>query len=150
MTDFAEKAVAASLQFEALKTGCKQLQSGDWVFSLKVAGTDTPQELLEASMGQRFVCVIVPIDDHEEPKQKRNWSELKHSAQCAMRLNEPLFRTFMIEEYGLAVTHGAEEMEAFVKRRVGIQSKRELNTKGPAQNEWIDMDERYQAWKLAG
>jgi len=152
VTDFAEKAVAASLQFEAKKDAMRQKQSGDWSVTFTIAGTDMPVDLLSHSMGQRYVCVIVPVDTDETPlqKQPRKWSELKPSAQCAMRLSEPLFRTFLIEELGLPVTDSEQEMLQFVKRKIGISSRKELDEKGPEQDAWTEMDSHYHAWKIVG
>lgn len=79
-------------------------------------------------------------------KAKKQWHELLPSAQIAIRLEEPLFRAFLIEELGLPVNFGSEEMLVFVKERLDIGSRKELNTEGPEQEAWQSMDNRYQAW----
>lgn len=150
MSDIAEIAKENAIQIECKKDGLKQRQSGDWTITFTVAGDSMPADLTTAPMGTRYLAVLVELADNEEPVNKRRWSDMKPSAQCAIRLVEPLFITFLREEYGLPVTAGHEEALAFVKTHLGIESRKELNTPGPEADAWLDMDKRYYAWTLAG
>lgn len=65
----AESARANAISMEVKKDGLQQRQNGDWVVRLTVAGIDMHERIMKAPMGTRFVCVLVEVDDNEEPKE---------------------------------------------------------------------------------
>ncbi|MBX2989487.1 MAG: hypothetical protein KF802_16480 [Bdellovibrionaceae bacterium] len=101
-----------------------------------------------ASVAQHGAWVAVARLKAPEPNQKakKQWHVMLPSAQVSIRLEEPLFRTFLIENYGLPVNFGMEEMLAFVKEQLGIKSRKELNALGPENDAWQEMDNMYRAW----
>lgn len=80
-----------------------------------------------------------------QEKAKRRWHEMRPSAQVAIRVDEPLFRTFLIEEKGMPATY---QVEGWLKHLLGIQSKKELNAPCGALDLWNEIDRAYQAWQL--
>jgi hypothetical protein len=149
MSDLAQEAVANSLQFEAIKDGCKQRQSGDWVVSFKIASNDMPQEVLSASMGQRFVCVIVAIGDNEEPLQ-RHPKKYTLSNQAALRCTDARFKAFLTEEYNLVRNASDEDAAEMVRHICGVKSRRELDVEGEAKDNWVELEGKFLAWLLVG
>jgi hypothetical protein len=147
MSDLADEAVAASLQFEAIKDGCKQRQSGDWVVSLKIASNDMPQEMLSAGMGQRYVCVVVPISDNEEPI-KRNPMTYRNSNRAALLCTEARFKAFLAEEYNLVRNASDEEAADMVRKICGVKSRREFDVEGMNKNNWMELKGKYEMWLM--
>ncbi len=142
MTDLAKEAVAAALNFEAIKDGCKQRQSGDYVVSFRIANADTPSELLSANMGQRYICAIVPIDGEEKPMQQA-W---KISNQAALLCTKPTFKTFLHEEHNVQKWASDEECAEFVREFCGVDSRSKLDTDENARKQWLELKQQYEAW----
>jgi len=69
MTSEAQKARDVAIEFECKKDGLKQVQSGDVKLTLTVSPLDMPNTLYSDPMGQRYIAVIVPLNDDETPKE---------------------------------------------------------------------------------
>lgn len=101
-----------------------------------------------ASVAQHGAWVAVARLKAPEPNQKakKQWHVMLPSAQVSIRLEEPLFRTFLIEEMGLPVTFGEEETLEWLRDLLGVKSRKELDKEGPSKETWHQWDEHYQAW----
>lgn len=81
--------------------------------------------------GQRLACVMVEIDESEQPAidQPAQPEEKKarlHSIWLAMRLKEAEFRAFLQIHYEVPINNEAEA-DKFIKEFLGIQSKTEID-----------------------
>src|SRR5687768_25811 len=55
-------------QMEIKKDALRQTQSGDTKVTFTIHPADMPQELYADQMGQRYMAVLVPLNDDETPK----------------------------------------------------------------------------------
>ena len=105
--------------------------------------------------GQRYMAVIVPIE-HEESvsvgesptppsadsagehadKPRKKFDEMLLSQQCAIRCNEPAFQNWLVTE----TTEGAADI---LKVRLGIQSRRKLDTDPAAAERWKQLETQF-------
>jgi hypothetical protein len=164
MNTIADMAVQNSITFEAKKDSLRQVQSGDWKISFTVQGADMDERLTKAAMGTRFVAVLVGIDDSELPvthaareanlvpgnpadKPKREWRDMQPAQQAGIRCAEPVFVTFLKENYPedfRALEGNPAELVRFI---CGVSSRAKLNTVQASRAIWHQLDEEFQAWK---
>ena len=122
MNAIAELARAASVHFEAKKTGFGQAQDG-WSLTLRIQDVDVPPNVRDAKKGTRFMVALVEIGDDEQPlpphsaaatprpahapqplpvgenKQKRPFGEMAPSQQAGMLCHDLAFQKFLAEEH---------------------------------------------------
>jgi hypothetical protein len=123
MNAIAELARAASVHFEAKKTGFGQAQDG-WSLTLRIQDVDVPPNVRDAKKGTRFMVALVEIGDDEQPlpphpaeaaprpaltapqpqpvgenKQKRSFEDMAPSQQAGMLSQDLSFQRFLAEEY---------------------------------------------------
>jgi hypothetical protein len=171
----AESAVNNAISFECKKDALQQRQSGDWKISFTVQGIDMDDRITKAPMGTRFVAVLVAINDDELPitqtakekakpetvspkpslpegrpseKAKRDWRDMKPSAQAAIRCAEPIFWAYLNEEHGYGVGNKDDAAEA-VRDKCGVASRKFLDDHSlhAARMIWHQLDSGYVAWK---
>lgn len=144
----AETAKANAIPLELKKDGLRQRQNGDWTITFTVQASDMDTRLVSAAMGTRYVAALVELNHDETPKEtKREWRDLKPSAQAGIRCDEPAFKTFLGEEYSFEWEESFTTADA-VRRLCEVKSRSELNTVHAARVLWHQLDEQYQAWKL--
>lgn len=66
----AQKAVNASYKFECKKDGLRQNQDGSAKVTFNIHPDDMPADLWRDPMGQRYMAVLVPLEDDETPRDK--------------------------------------------------------------------------------
>jgi hypothetical protein len=153
MMDHAHQATANAVSFEVKKDGLQQRQSGDWVLRLTVQAIDMHQTIVGASMGTRFACVLVEINDDETPvdhvaEERDKWKALGAAQQAGIRCKDPIFLAYLNEERGFDV-HNEEEAAQVVRGICGVTSRSELNKPGKLEQrlQWYKIDFAFQAWK---
>jgi hypothetical protein len=170
----AELARDNAISFECKKDALQQRQSGDWKISFTVQSIDMDDRITKAPMGTRFVAVLVAINDDESPvqqpakekakpvsvspqpslangkpeKAKRDWRDMKPSAQAAIRCGEPIFWAYLNEEHGYGVSNKDDAAEA-VRDKCGVVSRKRLDDENfhSARVIWHQLDSGYVAWK---
>lgn len=151
----ADKARAASMQFEAKKDALGQVQSGDWKLRFTVSPADVPPGLLTAAMGTRYQVVIVEIGDDEQPIEQKSESNHKLSQQAAMMCADHGFQNFLQSTRSIIWTNCTQPTSvpeiaaACVRRICKVQSRSEFDKTPEAANRWIDLRGEYAAWKMA-
>ena len=158
----AELARQNAIPLELKKDGLFQRQSGDWVLRFVVQASDMNEQLMRAAMGTRFQAALVEVNDDESPVQqpakelpvpephsgRASWRDLQPAAQCAIRIQDPLFKAFFAERIGWKLKDG-DTMDDMAKSYLVIKSKTELNTDHKKRMLWKQLDDAFQAWKLA-
>lgn len=76
----------------------------------------------------------------EKPKR-----QMTIASFCAMTCAEGGFHKFLQEVEGVNVTSAATASD-YVRAKVGVESRRELNAKGPEQEAWLRLQSQYQDW----
>lgn len=156
MTHESEQALNNAAAFEIRKDGLTQRQSGDWVLRVVIQSIDMDQRIIKASMGARFQCVLVEIDDDETPIdhkgiERDKWLELGPARQAGIRCKQPTFRAFLEEELHYPNVNSSEERAAETVRSIcGVCSRSELDkpNNSAARILWHDLDNAYQAWTV--
>ncbi len=140
-----------AIPLELKKDGLFQRQSGDWVLRFVVQATDMNEQIMKAAMGTRYQAALVEIGDDEQPAKEQpapephsgrvGWKDMQPAAQCAIRLNDPVFMAFLRERYEVA-------NEKELKEYLGVRSKTELSTKHLKRVIWHQLDQQFLAWKV--
>jgi hypothetical protein len=146
---------------------CALRQSKDGIIvSFVLHPHEVPKQLQTADIGSRWMVALVELNDDETPvhqpaeehpevaaRPKGSWRDLQPAAQCAIRCQDPIFRKFLQEKgiYGHEMPEHSSiiSSEQFIKVLFGIKSKTELNTDHKRRVLWHQLDDEYQAWKLA-
>ncbi len=103
--------------------------------------------------GQRFIVVAVPIADDEQPDEQavanakkakpKPFLERPRSQQAGILLGDAQFQRFVAMD-ALDPTNRRESADAFLKRKLGINSKRELDSE-PGASAWDRLVSAYYA-----
>jgi hypothetical protein len=152
----AERARDNSIAFECKKDGLQQRQSGDWVLRLTVAAIDMHQTIVMATMGTRFQCVLVEIDDDETPVdheaiERERWRDIGATKQAGIRCSDPVFWAFLDEECETDHhVNNSSEAAVFVRAFCCVDSRIELDKPGnsEARTKWYQLDNAFQAWRV--
>ena len=100
----------------------------------------------DKNAGQQYEDAMIG-DPANRDKPKR---QMTIASFCAMTCAEGGFHKFLDQEYGDVyepIEVGDKELAAhIVKQHCGIESRRELNTKGPKQELWLRLQTQYQDW----
>ena len=146
--------IDASFSFEAKKYALRQAKDGV-VVSFLVHPADVVPELLSAAIGEHYVVALAPyeekaaeverqpapetIPEPEKPKERRPFHTLPRSQQAALLIRDPAFQSWRS-----VVPRTPEDADRFLKARLGIKSKRELDE--PANAElWDHMVAKFRA-----
>lgn len=70
------------------------------------------------------------------------------SSFCAMACNEGGFQKFLTERFDgvYPPCENADQAAEIIRAHCGIESRRELNTKGPEQARWFLLQDEYRNW----
>lgn len=117
-----------TISFEAVKSHWRQTKEG-MALTLNLNPVDAPPEIILAHIGQRFMCVLVPLDQHEEPQGViRPRTDGQRIVQHAgMICESPAFQEWLCQQ-GLADELDEEAAAVAVRHFCGIASRRELAT----------------------
>ena len=133
MTGEYKKAVDVSYTFECKKDSLKQVQSGDIKVTFTISPVDMPPELYTDAMGQRYVAVIVPVNDDETPrgperqeKPRQSWGDMQPQQQAGMLCNKPEFREYLYSHYHLETCD--VDTKQILKNLLSIESLKDLET----------------------
>jgi hypothetical protein len=150
----------AAIHCEMLKYALRQSKDGI-IVSFVLHPHEVPRELQTAEIGSRWMVDLTEIGDDEQPvhrpakehpevaaRPKGSWRDLQPAAQAGIRCADPVFRQFLAEEANL---HLVDEETASTALRAycGINSRKELSTNHKARVLWKQLDDKFQAWKLA-
>lgn len=146
MTREAEMAIQASMTFEAKKDALRQVQDGGVKVTLSIHPQDMPAQLYSDIMGQRYVVVMVPVDDNDEPKQAERvpltpFEKPKSFAgQAKMICEKPDFVRFM---------EAADPIEAemFLESHCRVKSCAEITEGTEAGLKFKALQQEYYDWK---
>ena len=93
---------------------------------------------------EKWVAIarLVEQQAEEQPDRREHhaWTELRPSAQAAIRCGDPMFWQFLV------VTDKAGAVEK-VRWACDVKSRSELDRNYDAQTKWEEMDEQFMEWK---
>ncbi len=138
----AEDAKAAAIQFEAVKSHMRQSATGVAI-TLNLNPHDVPAEITQALIGQRFLCVLVPIDQNEQPivsterRDAEDWIR-----NCGIMCSDNDFRQWVMDQ-GLAPAMDGETVADAVRDFCGVSSRAQFRDKPEALKKWKQMHKTY-------
>lgn len=153
MNSPANRARENAIAFELKKDGLTQRQSGDWQLRVVVQGIEMDQRIVAAAMGTRFQCVLVEINDDEQPvdhvaQARDKWRSLRLAQQAGIRCGDAVFWAWLEEEKNY-VANNSEEAAIAVRELCGVVSRADFDKPGfsEARIKWHDLDYAFQAWR---
>ena len=136
----------SALIFEAVKVALRQTKDGA-MLTLSVHPNDFPQDLFKAWVGTRYQCVLVELNDQDEPVQTTESREGKEAvARAGILCRDVNFQNWMYKQHprpGQLVSSLEEVTEETTAKSVclycGIDSRSELS--GTSQHSKIAREE---------
>lgn len=89
-----------------------------------------------------------PPNPANKPKERRKFENLDLPTQAGIVCNEPRFWRFLTEEAAYGADSEADAIEA-VYALCRVTSRSQLDPEYTSGHLWIDLRDRYHAWKLA-
>lgn len=151
---------AFSATFSDLKL-VKTRQVAQLIFEVPIEQFDQAYEILggvpvpgkERWFGIAAIKTPKQQEVAEEPsREKMNWRDMQPAAQCALRCSDATFRAFLMEEHSFRPRGGEsheEQATHFLRSFFGIQSRSELGTDHRKRVLWKQLDDQFQAWRVA-
>ena len=144
MTYESEVAKEIGYRFEAKKDTWKQIQSGDYKFTLTINPGDIPYDMIKDEMGQRYMCVIVPLNEDETPRETPK--PKSYAGQAKRLANDKIFRHYLEENaYGQFLTR--EDAEKHIEEHCKVKSCSELVEGTEAGHKFRILQAEYMSWK---
>jgi len=147
MEDHSKAARMAGRQFEAVKFSLTHKRDG-YHLSLVVQPNDMDQDIFTDLIGQRYMVVMVPVDDDETPKlspERVKKDRLFVSSHTLCKL--PEFWDYLMElQRGLTIV-SEEDAGYWLKDYLGIESRNELKTNEDARERFEGMIGEFEHWR---
>ncbi len=144
--DKAEIAKDVGYKFECKKDGLSQLQNGSIKLTLTVNPDDMDINLYSDSMGQRYIAVLVPIDDNEEPVDKPSKKkEISLAQKIHILCSEDSFIEFINCKSITKVTN-KQEAEKELKFILSIDSFNEVEQNNDILNRYKEIYSQYESY----
>lgn len=149
-----------TIQVEAKLTRHSKRADGGINIGLAVHPHGIPDQLRNAALGDRYLIVLVQLDDNEQPKEAAE--EPAHQspqARVASRMTiragmlcaDPVFRKFLTEEYRHAIPKGnsvatEEDARIMVHFICDVKSRKEFIVGTPAGDRWDKLYSKFIGW----
>ena len=140
-------------QIEVKKDAMRQNQDGVWKLTLTLHPQDVPTALFGDPMGQRYMLVLAPINDEEQPRQaapgasgdappaERQEKDSDRLVKSAGALaSDPLFARYANEK-------GADDPVKYIRAECGIKSRSELAWNTVAQQNYKRLYAQFRDWE---
>lgn len=163
MTYEAEQAVEIAYRLEGKKDSLRQTQDNGVKVTFSIHPQDMHPALYSDPMGQRYVIVIVPIDDNEQPKQNEvqqcrlSQEPASTASPCDKGLDSRKDSKSIAQTIGgycawdefqefLGVSD-AENAARIVREKCGVTSRKEIQG-GDALAAWKTIERAFQDWQF--
>jgi hypothetical protein len=125
-----------ALKFEAVKIAWRQNTSG-YVMSLAIHPNDTPNDLALASLGTRYMVVMVALSDQDEPVPGPETRQLNIDIKSAgMLCRNPRFWQWIYDRYRDQVGN-EEEAADWLRAELGVKSRSDIKTDDVAREKYL-------------
>lgn len=161
----AQDAVKAGYQLEMKKDGLKQVQSGDVKLTVTISPAHMDNNLYSDPMGQRYMAVMVPLNDDETPRlapappcedasRHTDLPEDGNKGKSLAGAAKLLAREIDIITYIRYLDNGfmfrgsvVEAAERWIEVRCGVTSCSQIIEGTPAGDLFISLRNDYYKWK---
>lgn len=110
--------------------------------------------------GQRFMAVLVPLGDGEQPaiaepapeptapaRERTPWDAMKKAQQAAIVCNDPEFWEWLHAQCPSARKVDANEAAEYVRFRCEVLSRKELDSDEAAATRWNELHGEFKRWR---
>jgi len=130
--------------FEAVKISMSQSKDGT-VLRLGIHPDDVPASLYSDWIGSRYMVAMVRLDEHEQPVEMNNRSEIeKIKSSCGALCRNQKFQKWLLLDTDMDVNEN--NTVHVLKERLGIESRAEFDNNVHARMGFIDMREEFTEW----
>jgi hypothetical protein len=134
-----------TMQFEALKVALKQDKTG-YVLTLCMHPDEIPVELLRDFVGARYQVVMVRIDGHERPMDRKDeFDGERYVKMAGIMCRDPRFWKYLQDDNQI-LTATEKEATEWLREYLGIQSRAELKDDQEARSRLDSINKEYSAW----
>jgi hypothetical protein len=131
-------------QFEGCKVALKQDKTG-YILTLSIHPNDLPEAVLRDFVGARYQVVMVRINEHEQPMNRKQ--ELPDATQkAAIMCRDSTFSEYLLD-IGEIFEGGQEEVTNWMKETFKIASRTELRTNEVARAKFMKYNEDFLKWR---
>lgn len=134
-------------KFEARKIGMRHTKDGH-IFYMACHPNDTPADLMQDPLGQRYLIVAVRLDDEDKPVASPSEQEGRRAIKLAGTLcHDGEFQMWMVTE-GYAEEPTEEAVTKAMRDYLGVTSRKELKTNSEARKRLVALRDRFAAqWR---
>ena len=128
--------------FEAVKTGLRQTKDGISI-TLVIHPNDIPRDLINDSIGQRYMVGMGRLSDQDEIEEPESVREGKRAVtSCAALCRDSDFQRWLFDN-GFIRDLTEETAATTVRHLLKIESRSELKTNEEARQKWGRMKELF-------
>lgn len=132
-------------QFEGVKVAMTQDKNGH-ILKLAIHPNDTPESIMRDPVGTRYMVVLVRLDDQGKPVAAPIDEEGKKAVMISGALcSDPNFQEWLVES-GLADDMSEVAASTWLRKRLGITSRKELKTDKLARDRLTDVRSEFITW----
>lgn len=157
--DLSQRATQAAVPMEARLEGVRQNGDSGFRVVLDLHPADLPAAVLSANHGERFLVVLVPLNDDDSPRDPaarisakrpgQNFDCMKPAAQVGMLCRDPDFRRFLSEWHRTEIVT-PEMASEVVCRHCQVTRKRDITAGSEPHRLWVQLDTWYRRYMLRG
>lgn len=127
-----------STRFEAVKVGMRHTKDGI-ILQLAVHPNDLPVDMVRDLIGQRYLTVLVRLDQEDQPTASPQVQEGNKAVKVAATLcKDEEFQVWMVST-GLAEGNSEEEVAEGLRKYLGVSSRKELKVNHDARKKLLDL-----------
>jgi len=140
-----ETAKQVGYQFECKKDALRQVQDGGVKITFTVDPNEMPPQLYSDAMGQRYLAVLVPLNDDETPREKPK----SYAGQAKMLVQDVAFHQFMngFSKFEPQAATSNEYMEENLEHLCGVKSCSEIIEGTEAGRKFKRLQAEYLSWR---
>jgi len=144
MEDEEESVADKGTKVECVKVAMRQSKDGH-ILTLSIHPNDMPEELFRDPVGQRYVAVLVRVNDQDEPvAAKETAAAIAMVKSSVMLAQDPRFQLWLVTS-DMAEEASEEQAVNAIRRHCQIASRKELRVNKAAQKRFLDLRDWFQA-----
>jgi hypothetical protein len=133
-----------TIRFECVQIAMSKDKNG-YVMKLSIHPNDAPDDLLKDPLGQRYMAVLVRLDEHEQPVAPPDEAEGKAAVKVAATLcADEKFQGWLCFQ-GYADEISEEAAAIAIRTYCGIASRSELKTNKGARSKFLGLRDMFVA-----
>lgn len=135
-----------STKFECVQIAMTKGKEG-FVLKLAINPADAPEDMLRDPVGQRYLAVLVRLNDQDEPVASKEKEEGDRAVRLAATLcSDEGFQSWLAEtgQIDEMADHAAA---VWMRKRLGITSRKELKTDKEARQKLLSVRDEFIQYK---